>query len=40
MRNFVIEVWFGLLVPANLEPEPRRVLRTTLTGIMHEFAGA
>jgi len=38
MRNFVIEVWFGLLAPANLEPEPKRVLRTTLTGIMREPA--
>lgn len=36
MRNFVIEVWFGLLAPANLDPEARRVLRITLTGIMRE----
>jgi len=36
MRNFVIEVWFGLLAPANLDQEAQRVLKTTLTRIMRE----
>jgi tripartite-type tricarboxylate transporter receptor subunit TctC len=36
MRNFIIEVWFGLLAPANLDQEAQRVLKTTLTRIMRE----
>ncbi len=36
MRNFIIEVWFGLLAPANLDAQAQRVLRTTLPKIMRE----
>jgi tripartite-type tricarboxylate transporter receptor subunit TctC len=36
MKNFIIEVWFGLLAPANLAPEPRRVLKNSLTKILRE----
>ncbi len=36
MRNFIIEVWFGLLAPANLDAQAQRVLRATLPKIMRE----
>lgn len=36
MRNFIIEVWFGLLAPAHLDAQAQRTLRTALTKVMRE----
>jgi len=36
MRNFIIEVWFGLLAPAKLDVQAQQVLHTTLTKVMRE----
>jgi len=36
MRNFILDVWFGLLAPANLDADALRILRTVLPKVMRD----